>query len=121
MCLLLTRVAAASTEIVVVYVTAPEDLAPTIARQVVERKLAACVNIVPHVRSIYSWQDQIHDDQEALLIIKTARSVFEALREAIVSLHPYQVAEVIGLPVEVANPPYRDWILKESTGRGGHA
>jgi periplasmic divalent cation tolerance protein len=110
-----------SLDILVVYVTAPEDVAPAIARQVVERKLAACVNIIPRVRSIYSWQETIEDESESLMIIKTARAVFEPLREAILKLHPYQTVEVIGLPIEAANPPYAAWVLAESSGKGGHA
>jgi periplasmic divalent cation tolerance protein len=111
------------TDIVVVYVTAPENVAQAMAKEVVERRLAACVNIVPGIRSIYSWEGVIQDEGEALMIIKTARAMFETLREMIVKLHPYQVAEVIALPVEAANAPYREWVLAESTGKpkGGHA
>jgi periplasmic divalent cation tolerance protein len=109
------------TDMVVVYVTAPEDAAPAIARLVVESKLAACVNIVPGVRSIYSWKDAVQDDTESLMIMKTSRAVFEALKDAILKIHPYQVPEVIAMPVEAANPPYREWVLAESSGKGGHA
>jgi periplasmic divalent cation tolerance protein len=109
------------TDILVVYVTAPADAALKIARELVEAKLCACVNIVPAVRSIYSYQDAIHDDPEALMIIKTARMTFNALKDAVVRLHPYQVPEVIALPVEAAHPPYQNWVLAESSGKGGHA
>ena len=111
------------TDIVVVYVTAPVEVAPAIARQLVESKLAACVNIVPAIRSIYSWEGATQDEAESLMIIKTARATFESLRESIVKIHPYQTAEVIALPIEAANAPYREWVLSESTGKpkGGHA
>lgn len=109
------------TDILVVYVTAPAEIAPKIARELVEARLCACVNIVPAVRSIYRWQDAIHDDAESLMIIKTSRMAFSALRDAVVRLHPYQVPEVIALPVENAHLPYREWVLAESSGKGEHA
>src|SRR5687767_1920038 len=92
-------------EILVVYVTAPDKVAPTIARHVVEKQLAACVNIVP-VRSIYRWQGDLQDDVEALLIVKTTRARFDALREGILQVHPYEVPEIIALPIEAAHAPY---------------
>lgn len=98
---------------VVVYVTAPTAEAPALARALVERGLAACVNLVPGVRSIYRWQGEVHDDPEVLLIAKTTQGGFEALREAVVALHPYDVPEVIALPVVVGHRPYLDWIGHE--------
>lgn len=103
----------------VVFVTAPESAAPKIAHHVVEQRLAACVNIVPSVRSIYRFEGVVHDDAESLLIAKTAKSEFEALKDAIVKVHPYQLPEVIGLPVSDAHLPYRDWVLANSKGEGG--
>jgi periplasmic divalent cation tolerance protein len=103
-------------DIVVVYVTAPESEAPRLARALVEREVAACVNIVPQIRSIYTWDGKVEDGTESLLIIKTARARFDALREAVVGLHSYQVPEVIALPVVAASAPYRDWVLRSTTG-----
>jgi periplasmic divalent cation tolerance protein len=97
-------------EILVVYVTAPEQEAPRLARAIVERKLAACANIIPHVRSIYTWEGAVQDEPESLMIMKTTRGAFESLRKAVVELHPYQVAEVIGLPVALAHEPYARWV-----------
>lgn len=100
----------AAPENLVVYVTAPRTEAPGLARAVVERRLAACVNIVPEVRSIYRWQGAVHDDAEALMIMKTTADRFEALRRAVVDLHSYDVCEIIALPITAGHPPYLDWI-----------
>jgi len=97
-------------EVVVVFVTAPLDRGPDIARHVVEGRFAACVNIVPEVRSIYRWQGKIEDDRECLLIMKTERSAFPALAEAVRSVHPYTVPEIIALPVAEGSAPYLEWI-----------
>ncbi|MCB9646504.1 MAG: divalent-cation tolerance protein CutA [Deltaproteobacteria bacterium] len=94
----------------VVYVTAPQERAPELARAVVAAGLAACVNIVPQIRSIYRWKGEVHDEPEALLIIKTTRDGFEALRVGVVALHPYDVPEIIALPLEAGHPAYLAWI-----------
>jgi periplasmic divalent cation tolerance protein len=111
-------VGADPSEILVVYVTAPEPDAPGLARAVVEQKLVACVNIVPRVRSIFMWKGEVQDEAESLLVMKTVRARFEALRQAIVELHPYEVCEVIATPVVAANPPYREWITETTRAEG---
>lgn len=99
------------TDTVVVLVTAPSaDKAAEIARTLVEEQLAACGNVLPTVRSIYRWEGKIHDEPEALLILKTRANLFEALRERIVALHPYQVPEVLRLDVAAGHLPYLQWI-----------
>jgi periplasmic divalent cation tolerance protein len=90
-------------------VARPED-AERIARALVERRLAACVNVVPGLVSFYRWKGAIERDAELLLVIKTRRDRFEALREAIVALHPYEVPEVVALPVEAGHAPYLAWL-----------
>jgi periplasmic divalent cation tolerance protein len=102
---------------IVVFVTAPADQAPDLARGVVEAGLAACVNIVPTIRSIYRWEGEICDDAEALLVVKTRRSLFSALRDKLVALHPYDVPEVVALPLELGHTPYLEW-LEASTQPG---
>jgi len=87
------------------------DKAAEIARVLVEEQLAACVNIVPAVRSIFRWQGQVSDDAETLGIIKTTRERFEALRARLVELHPYEVPELIALPIETGHAPYLDWVI----------
>ena len=94
----------------VVYVTAPTDRAEALAHALVEAQLAACVNIVPQIRSIYRWQGRLCDDAEALLIIKTTGPQFEPLRQRIQALHPYDVPEIIALPIAVGHAPYLQWL-----------
>lgn len=99
------------TDILVVLVTAPDaDTAARIARTVVEERLAACGNIVPGLRSIYRWQGAVQDEPEVLLVLKTRRDAMEALRARVVALHPYEVPEVIALPVEAGHAPYLAWV-----------
>jgi periplasmic divalent cation tolerance protein len=94
------------TDALVVLVTAPSaEKAAELARTLVEERLAACGNVVPGLRSIYRWEGQVQDEPEALLVLKTTRSRFEALRERVLALHPYEVPEVIALPVEVGSAP----------------
>ncbi|MCK6552190.1 divalent-cation tolerance protein CutA [Myxococcota bacterium] len=98
------------------YVTAPEAAARDLARQLVARRLAACVNIVPQVRSVYAWKGEVHEDVESLLVIKVARAGFEALRAAVIELHPYELPEVIALDVPLAHEPYAAWVVEGSAG-----
>jgi periplasmic divalent cation tolerance protein len=100
--------------VIVVFSTFPsEDKAADVARTLVSEGLCACVNLVPPVRSIYRWQGQICDERETLAIMKTTRERFDALRERLVALHPYEVPEVIALPVEAGHPPYLDWVERD--------
>jgi periplasmic divalent cation tolerance protein len=99
------------TDAVVVLVTAPSaDKAAELARTLVEEQLAACGNVLPALRSIYRWEGKVHDEPEALLILKTRANLFEALRERIVALHPYQLPEVLRLDVAAGHLPYLEWI-----------
>jgi len=99
----------------VVLVTVPSpDEAAQIARTLVEERLAACGNVVPAIRSIYRWEGRLQDDAEALLVLKTSRGRFEALRDRVLALHPYDVPEVLALPVEAGNAAYLAWIAAET-------
>lgn len=98
-------------EAVVVLVTAPPgEPAEKIARHVLDRKLAACVNIVPSIRSLYWWEGKVCDDAECLLVIKTERKRLAELEAAVRSVHPYEVPEVIALPVVDGSDAYLQWI-----------
>ena len=97
-----------------VLVTCPPERAPGLARTLVEDRLAACVNILPAVRSIYSWKGEVCDDGEALLVVKTRASLFDALRGAIVAGHPYEVPEVIAIPIVAGSQPYLDWLASST-------
>ncbi|HYO67176.1 MAG TPA: divalent-cation tolerance protein CutA [Archangium sp.] len=99
------------TDAILVMVTAPTaDKAAELARTLVEEGLAACGNVVPGLRSIYRWEGKVHDEPEALLILKTRASHFEALRERVVQVHPYQCPEVLRLDVAEGHAPYLQWI-----------
>ncbi|HSN90860.1 MAG TPA: divalent-cation tolerance protein CutA [Anaeromyxobacteraceae bacterium] len=103
------------TDALVVLVTAPDaERAAAMARALVEERLAACGNVLPGIRSIYRWEGKVQDDGEALLLLKTTRARFEALRDRVLSLHPYQVPEVIAVPVEAGSAPYLAWIASET-------
>jgi len=104
------------TEALLVLVTVPTaEQAAALARALVEERLAACGNVVPGLRSIYRWEGQVHDEAEALLLLKTTRARFEPLRQAVLRLHPYQVPEVLALPVEAGSAPYLEWLAAQVT------
>jgi periplasmic divalent cation tolerance protein len=99
-------------EICVVLMTAPSaDVAASIGRTLVEERLAACANIVPNVRSIYRWQGAICDDSEVLCIIKTRPALFDALRDRIAQLHPYEVPEIVAIDPAAVSEPYERWVV----------
>jgi periplasmic divalent cation tolerance protein len=99
------------TDAILVMVTAPTaDKAAELARTLVEEGLAACGNVVPGLRSIYRWEGKVHDEPEALLILKTRAALFEALRARVVEVHPYQCPEVLRLDVAEGHAPYLQWI-----------
>ena len=100
-----------TTTAVVVLVTAPSAAAAaSLARTLVEDGLAACGNVVPGIRSIYRWAGEIHDDAEALLVLKTERRLVPELKARLPVLHPYQVPELLVLPVEDGLGPYLAWV-----------
>mgnify|MGYP001605948150 CR=1 FL=1 len=95
--------------------TCPDtETAAKIARALVEERLAACVNRVSGIASTYRWQGKIHDDAEVLLVIKTTRERFDALRERLMELHPYDVPELVALEIAEGLPAYLDWLARET-------
>jgi periplasmic divalent cation tolerance protein len=102
-------------EAVVVYITAPsEEEAAKIAKALVKERLAACVNIIKDIRSIYSWQGKIEDERELLMIVKTRTELFSSLKTRVKELHSYAVPEIIVLPVVDGSEEYLKW-LRETT------
>ena len=97
------------------HVTMPDqERAASLARALVDEGLAACVNIVPGVKSIYRWDGRLQEDDEVLCLIKTRPAVFERARTRILELHPYEVPEIIAFTVDDGSAAYLDW-LKKST------
>ena len=90
-------------------VATAED-AERIARSLVERRLAACVNVVPGVVSVYRWKGEVCREGEVMLLIKTRAERLPALREALLALHPYELPELLALAIESGHPPYLDWM-----------
>ncbi|XP_077262099.1 cutA divalent cation tolerance homolog [Temnothorax americanus] len=95
----------------VAYVTVPDDaIAKRLARGLVENKLAACVNIIPQLTSVYEWEGKIQEEPELLLMIKTRTERVDALTKYVKENHPYTVCEVISLPIQNGNDDYLKWI-----------
>ncbi len=99
--------------IVAVLSTASFGQAPMIARSLVEKRLVACVNILP-VRSVYRWRDRICDEGESLMIMKTREEKADEVIAAVKDLHNYEVPEIIVLPVASGHGPYLEWVLRET-------
>lgn len=94
-----------------IYCTCPDqETAERIAGQLISQKLAACVNILPGVRSVYEWQGQIETAQEHLLLIKSPQARYAAIEAAIKALHPYQLPEIIAVAIERGSADYLKWI-----------
>ncbi|TRX53145.1 divalent-cation tolerance protein CutA [Thalassomonas sp. M1454] len=95
----------------VVITNCPNDeVAQNIAKKLVTKRLAACVNIMPNITSVYEWQGELQQDSEVMLIIKTKSSLFTELKQHIEQLHPYDVAEIIALDIQQGNELYLNWI-----------
>ena len=100
----------------VVFVTAPDaGVAERLARGLVEERLAACVNLIPGIRSFYRWKGAVQDDAEVLLVVKTRADRLEALASRVQELHPYELPEILGLPIIGGSQAYLDWIRTESS------
>ena len=97
-------------EILVLTTADSAELAGRIAAALVEAREAACVNIVPGVRSIYRWEGKVCDDSELLLVIKSTEERFEAVRERIRRTHTYQLPEVVAVRITAGDPEYLLWL-----------
>jgi len=101
----------AGTDVVTVLVTVPgREQALAMARQVVEESLAACVNVIPNVTSVFRWDEKVNVEEEVLLILKTSAVRGPALIARVADLHTYEVPEVLSLSVEDGFGPYLDWV-----------
>jgi periplasmic divalent cation tolerance protein len=95
---------------VVCLVTAPQGNAHSIAATIVERELAACVNIVAPVQSVYRWKGKLEQDDEALLVVKSTRAAVAELDALLRTIHPYETFELVALDIVAGSPPYLRWI-----------
>ena len=94
--------------------TCPDQVtAQNIAEQLVDKQLAACVNILPGITSIYQWQGKRETAQEHLLLIKTTNEVYDVLEQALTDLHPYELPEIIAVSVERGSAAYLDWMSQQ--------
>lgn len=105
-----------STDVLVVLCTFPAgDAAAAAAERLVEERLAACVNLISGMRSVYRWKGQVTKDEETLAVIKTTSDRFAALKVRLIELHTYDTPEVIALEVERGHVPYLDWVRDMTT------
>jgi len=99
----------------IVITNAPDrDTALKIARALIERKLAACVNILAECTSVYRWQGKLETATEVPLLIKTRAAIYPELEAAIKSLHPYELPEIVAVPIERGSPEYLEWVNAET-------
>jgi len=108
--------ASAEEAVQVALVTAPDEAcARRLARTLVDERLAACVNLVPGLRSVYRYEGTVHEDAEVLLIVKTRADRARELEDRVIELHPYDLPEVIRLDVAGGSPAYLRWLCEEAS------
>ncbi len=95
-----------------------EQQAVEVSEELIDRRLATCVNIIPCLRSIYRWKGKICEDTEYLLLVKTPRRNFDRVSEAIRACHSYELPEILSLPVEQAEAAFHRWVLEMVDGNG---
>ncbi|MEG0007771.1 MAG: divalent-cation tolerance protein CutA [Aeromonas sp.] len=104
------------TDAILVLCTCPDEAsADLICEQLLSRNLAACINQLPGLTSVYRWQGQIERSREIQLIIKSRDALFEPLRQCIQDHHPYKVPEILALPIVQGHQPYLDWLTQETS------
>jgi len=104
--------------VVIIYCTVPDaDTAKAIARTLVEGRLAAGVNIIPGLHSIYHWQGGIETADEQLLLIETTADNYSSVESRLITLHPYELPKIVAVPIEQGLPPYLDWVRKHSDSK----
>jgi periplasmic divalent cation tolerance protein len=102
------------TEVFVILCTCPNAIeAEKLAAGLVEHGMAACVNILPEIRSIYRWQGVLHNEAEVLMIVKTTRQAYSRVEKWLSKHHPYDVPEILAIPVQAGSSDYLDWVKTE--------
>jgi len=107
--------AGAGREICIVLSTVPPAQSAAIAKRMLEKNLIACVNILP-VRSLYRWKGECCDEEEHLLVMKTRKGLADRATRTLRAVHPYEVPEIVVLPVAAGHLPYLDWVYRETAG-----
>lgn len=108
------------TDAVLVLTTVPSaDLGTALARSLVAARLAACVNVLPPMTSIYRWQGELQHDTECQVIIKTVRPRLDAVRALVREAHPYELPEFVVVPIETGDAAYLAWVAAEASGEPG--
>ncbi len=104
-------------EVLLVLSTFPDlETARRIARHLIDKKCAACANILPSIESIYRWEGKVEEGNETLVFFKTSVSQFEELQRMLLQLHPYETPEIIALAVEAGLPAYLQWVTENAAG-----
>jgi periplasmic divalent cation tolerance protein len=104
---------------ILVYMTAPDvATAQRIGRIIVERRLVACVNIISGMQSMYWWNGEVQDEHEIVLLAKTTATVFAALKDCVLDLHPYEVPCIVSVALQDGHGPFLDWIGTQVAGPG---
>jgi len=102
-------------DFIIILVTASsEEEAKKIAQVLVEKRLAACVNLIKDIRSIFRWKGKLSDEKEILLVIKTRKKLYKNVEEEVISLHSYEVPEIIALPIILGSKDYLYWVDSET-------
>ena len=108
---------ASGIEVVLALTTAPDETtAARLAQALVERRLAACVNVVPGIRSTYRWKGEVQREDELLLLIKTTRAGIAPLKAALAEIHPYELPELVVMDVADGSPAYLEWVAANVGG-----
>jgi periplasmic divalent cation tolerance protein len=97
----------------IVFITVPPSKAEKLARAIVENRLCACVNVIAAVKSFYYWKDELKNEAESLLIVKTTQTKIDDLIKFVKKNHPYEVPEIVTLRVAEGLPDYIDWVIEE--------
>lgn len=106
--------------IIDIWINCPDEaVAGRIAEELIDRRLAACANLYPAIRSVYRWQGAIERANEVPLLVKTRAELFDAVEAVARALHPYETPSIIGVEIARVNADYRDWVLAETDKAGG--
>lgn len=109
----------AGKQIVILCTVPTQNIATSIARALVEKKIAACCNILPSITSVYEWQGKVETDDELLLIIKSTEENYKLIESEIIALHPYEVPEIIVLEISKGSQKYLSWITEVTKASNG--